>query len=85
MSEESPTAPQELTEEEKQQIVDLLKKLASMNIDVSKLTEQAPEIYEQIKNAGIDLGKYGISEQDVGGIFGIFQKIWNAILSLFGR
>ena len=74
----------QLTDSEKQQIVDLLKKLSEMDIDISGLMEQAPQIYEKIQSSGIDLSKYGISEKDMGGLLSIFNKLWNMLMSIIG-
>ena len=73
-----------LTDSEKQQIVDLLKKLSEMDIDVSGLMEQAPQIYEKIQDSGIDLAKYGITEKDMGGLLSIFKKFWDMLMSIIG-
>ncbi len=74
----------ELTDSEKQQIVSLLKKLADMDIDVSRLVDQAPEIYQKIQESGIDLSRYGITEKDMGGLLSIFKKLWDMLMSIIG-
>ena len=56
-----------LTDEEINDIIALMKKLASLDIDVDSLVAQAKSVYEELKNSGIDLSEYGIGHirQDV--------------------
>ena len=72
-----------LTVEERQTVINLLIKFSKLNIDVDKLTKQAGTVYEELKNQGIDLSEYGITESDMEGILGFFVKIWNVIKGLF--
>ena len=58
-----------LTESDIDAIVALMKKLASMDLDVDQLTEQAQSIYRKAKDSGLDLSKYGISQEEVNTFF----------------
>ena len=72
-----------LTSEERQTIINLMIKISKLDLDVEALTKQAGDVYEELKNQGIDLSEYGISESDLNGILGFFVKIWNMIKGLF--
>lgn len=43
-----------LTEDQKNQILDLLKKFASLDLDVNQLLDQAQGIYNKLEEMGID-------------------------------
>lgn len=68
-------------------IRELMKKLGNSEVTAASLTEQAKGVYEDLKNSGYDLSKYGISSEDVDGFMGRFGKIIadfiNWIKSLF--
>lgn len=72
-----------LTEEQKQQIVDLMKKLAALDLDADALTEQAQQIYENLKSQGLDLSQYGITKEQVNGIWDLLLQLLQKILSIF--
>ena len=72
-----------LTEEQKQQIVDLMKKLAALDLDADALTEQAQQIYENLKSQGLDLSQYGITKEQVNGIWDLLLQLLHKILSIF--
>ena len=72
-----------LTEEEVNDIIALMKKLASLDIDVDALVEQARSMYEELKNSGIDLSEYGITDEDVNGFLAFFKGLWQTIKSIF--
>lgn len=74
-----------LTEEQKQQIVDLMKKLAALDLDAGALTEQAQQIYENLKSQGLDLSQYGITKEQVNGIWDLLRAFFEKLLSLFSR
>ena len=73
-----------LSDSDRTIIINLLVKLSKMNINVDNLKEQAPEIYQELKNNGIDLSQYGISEADVSGFLGFLQNLWAKIVEWFG-
>lgn len=60
----------QLTDAEKQQLLKLLKKIASLNLDVDTLKKQAGAIYDRLQNMGIDMS--GISKEQVQGFIGKF-------------
>ena len=68
-----------LTDEEINDIIALMKKLASLDIDVDSLVAQAKSVYEELKNSGIDLSEYGIGDEDVNGFLAFLKGIWLAI------
>ena len=57
-----------LTEEQKEQLLDLLKKIGNLDLDVDNLVNQAKSIYDKIENLGAD---------------GIFDKIGSFFSNLF--
>ncbi len=71
-----------LTEEDKQQIVDLMEKIASLDLDVNSLKQQVQELYDRL--SGLDIN---ISEEDVDGFFaGLGAKasgLWESIKGFF--
>ena len=56
-----------LSDEDKQQIVELLKKIPNLDIDISDLKSQAAGIYEKLTKAGID---FGVTKEKAVGLFG---------------
>ena len=74
-----------LSAEDRQLIIDLMKKISELDIDIRALTEQAGDVYDALRNQGIDLSEYGITKDDVNGFLGILQRIWESIVSLFRR
>ena len=73
----------ELTEEQKQQIISLMQKIAALDIDAATLTEQAKGIYEDLKSSGLDLSQYGITDEDVSGFWALLKSLLERILSIF--
>ena len=61
----------ELTEDQKQQIADLMEKINGLDLNINDVKKQASEIYDRL------------SEIDVDGQ-GIFEKISTALRSFFG-
>lgn len=72
----------ELTDDQVEQIVDLMKKISALDIDPEALAKQATEIYNGLKAMGIDL-----DDMDVNGflewIKNFFQQILDFLSSLF--
>lgn len=68
-----------LTDEQKQRILELMKKLDTLNLDTSTLKEQAGQVYDALKEKGIDLG---VSKDQA---MNIFEKIANWFLSLWKK
>ena len=72
-----------LTDEQIQQIIDLMEKLAALDIDAATLTEQAKGIYNDLRNSGLDLSEYGITDEDVNGFWAFLKSLIEQILSIF--
>ncbi len=53
-----------LSEEDKQQIVELMQKIADLDLDIDSLKQQAKELYDKLGSLGVDLN---ISKSDVDG------------------
>ena len=64
-----------LTEEQKEQLLDLLKKIGNLDLDVDSLVNQAKSIYDKIENLGAD----GIFDKI--GIF--FSNLFSSIADFF--
>ncbi len=69
-----------LSPEDRQLLIQLLEKLGSLDLDTKALTEQAKGIYNELKNSGVDLSKYGI---DTAQAQNLLQKIVEWLQSLF--
>ncbi len=57
----------------RQQIIDLMKKIANSNFDVSALKEQAKDLFNQISNL--------VNDVSGGDPQGFFSRIWNQIVA----
>lgn len=76
-----------ISEDDVNNIVDMMEKVSKEDIDVDAITEQAKGIYDKLKNAGVDF-----SEVDTSGLFekvgdffaGIFEAIADFFTGLFG-
>lgn len=71
-----------LSDADVEQIVDMMEKVSKVDVDVDAIKEQAGEIYDRLKDAGIDLGNVdtkGLAEK----IGDFFAKIFNAIVDFF--
>ena len=66
-----------LSEEDRQAIIDLMKKIDDLNLNIDSLKEQASNLYDQI--AGLDLN-LNIDEEQVKGVF---EKILDFFRGLF--
>ncbi|MBR1873519.1 MAG: DUF1002 domain-containing protein, partial [Eubacterium sp.] len=62
-----------LSDEEKQKIMELMKKIGSLDLDIGALERSAQSIYDMLSNSGIDLGEAG----------GWFSKIFSSIGDFF--
>lgn len=62
-----------ITEEEKQTIISLMKKISSLDLDIDSMKEQAKDMFNKLEDMGID------KEQAKG----FFQKILDALQSFF--
>ncbi len=76
-----------LSEEDVDQIGDMMEKVSKEDIDVDAITEQAKDIYDKLKDSGIDFSDVDTSGlmEKVGDFFaGIFQAIVDFFTGLFG-
>lgn len=72
----------DLSEKDVDSIVDMMEKVSKEDIDVDAIKDQAKDIYNKLKDAGIDFG-----EVDTGGLVekvgSFFADIFNAIADFF--
>lgn len=68
-----------LTEEQKEQLLDLLKKIGNLDLDVDSLVNQAKSIYDKIENLGAD----GIFDKIGSFFFNLFSSIADFFKNLF--
>ena len=72
-----------LTDDQVQQLIDLMNKISKLDIDVDTLSKQATEIYNKLKDMGLDLDK--IDSKQVGNfITRFFDKIMNLVNQFIG-
>lgn len=77
----------DISDEDVDKIVDMMEKVSKEDIDVDAIKEQAKDIYDKLKDSGIDF-----SEVDTGGLIekvgdffaGIFEAIADFFTGLFG-
>jgi uncharacterized protein YpuA (DUF1002 family) len=69
-----------LSDEDRQLISELMQKISKLNLDADTITKQASNIYDQLKNSGVDFSKYGISTEQATSFL---QKLINWLKSLF--
>lgn len=72
-----------LTDEQVGQIISLMEKLASLNLDADALMDQAKGIYDNLKSSGIDFSQYGITDENISGFWGFLKSLLEKILSIF--
>ena len=76
-----------ISDEDVDKIVDMMEKVSREDIDVDAITEQAKEIYDKLKDEGIDFGDVDTSGliETVGDFFAnIFEAIADFFTGLFG-
>lgn len=72
-----------LTDDQVQQLIDLMNKISKLDIDVDALSKQATEIYNKLKGMGLDLDK--IDTKQVGNfITRFFDKIMSLVNQFIG-
>jgi uncharacterized protein YpuA (DUF1002 family) len=72
----------DLSEEDISNIADMMEKVSKVDVDVNAIKEQASDIYNKLKESGIDLGQVdtqGLSEK----VGSFFSNIFNAIKDFF--
>lgn len=76
-----------ISDEDVENIVDMMEKVSQVDVDVDAITEQAKGIYDKLKDAGVDFSEVDTSGliDRVGDFFaGIFQAIADFFTGLFG-
>lgn len=76
-----------LSDEDVDQIVDMMEKVSKVDIDVDTIKDQAGKIYDKLKDAGIDFSDVDTSSlvEKVGNFFSnIFEAIKDFFTGLFG-
>ena len=76
-----------ISDEDVENIVDMMEKVSKIDIDVDAITEQAKGIYDKLKDAGVDFSKVDTSGlfDKIGSFFaGIFKAIADFFTGLFG-
>ena len=76
-----------ISDEDVENIVNMMEKVSQVDIDVDAITEQAKGIYDKLKDAGVDFSEVDTSGllERVGDFFaGIFQAIADFFTGLFG-
>lgn len=77
----------DISEENVEDIVDMMEKVSQVDVDVDAITEQAKGIYNKLKDAGVDFSEVDTSGliERVGDFFaGIFEAIADFFRGLFG-
>ena len=76
-----------LTDEERQALLSLMKKIAALDIDPDKLKSQAKDLYDRIQSLGIDFSKLGIDFDgiDKNSLFSAIEKFFDGIVSYFKK
>ena len=71
-----------LSEEDKQKIVELMQKIADLDLDIDSIKQQARELYDKLASLDVDLN---ISESDVDGFFAKIglTNLWDKIRGFF--
>ena len=73
-----------LSEEDRALIRELLQKLSKLDLNAENLSEQAQGIYEDLKNSGFDVSKYGVTDEEVQGFIARIRQFFDWLKSLFG-
>lgn len=77
----------DISEDDVEQIVDMMEKVSQVDVDVDAITSQAKDIYDKLKDSGIDFSNVDTSGlvEKVGDFFaGIFEAIADFFTGLFG-
>ena len=71
-----------LSEDDVNKITDMMEKVSKVDVDVDAIKEQAKDIYNKLKDSGIDFSKVdteGLTEK----VGGFFSNIFNAVKDFF--
>ena len=72
-----------LSDDQIQQLIDLMHKISKLDIDVDALAKQAGEIYNKLKDMGLDLSK--VDTKQVGNfITRFFDRIMSLVNQFIG-
>ncbi len=72
----------EITEEQKDRLIGVMKGIKALNLDPKVLGEQLSDLYEKAKENGLDLSEFGISDDEAGSLIG---KAAEALENLFSN
>lgn len=70
-----------LSDEDRQMILDLMEKIKNLDIDIDQLKEQANAVYEKLREMGIDLK----SESFWQSVKDFFDRIFDFVIGFFGQ
>lgn len=70
----------ELSEEDRQKIVDLMEQIKGLDLDVSKLQEQVSNLYDRIQDLDLNIN---LTEKQKGFLSNLFNKIVGFFTNLF--
>ena len=71
-----------LSDEEKDSILSVMKKISSLDLDVDALKEQASGIYDRLKELGVDMSSWD-KDSVIDAITGFFSGIIDFFTGLF--
>lgn len=76
-----------LTDEEIQQLKELLQKLQGLDLDWDNIAKQAQSVYDKLKNMGFDLSSIDTDElaEEAGGFFAKIIQFFKNLFSGFGN
>nr|WP_317412764.1 DUF1002 domain-containing protein [uncultured Solibaculum sp.] len=66
----------QLSEEDRQLIIDLMKKIADLDLNIDSIKQQAQDLYDKLSDINIDTGFFASIGQ-------FFSDLWNAIVEFF--
>lgn len=73
----------QLSEEDKQQITDLMGKVDDLDLDIDSLKEQASDLYDKLQ--GVDLDSLGITSEDLNEAEGFLANLWEDVKNFFAN
>ncbi|GAA6397071.1 DUF1002 domain-containing protein [Solibaculum mannosilyticum] len=66
----------QLSDEDRQLIIDLMKKIADLDLNIDSIKQQAQDLYDKLSDINIDTGFFASIGQ-------FFSDLWNAIVEFF--
>ena len=74
----------ELTDEQIDEILALMKKISQLDLDTDELKSQVKDLYQKLKEQGLDLGISDVeADSIIDSIINWFAGIWDKICSIF--